>query len=158
VADVPGTCVYTPPAGTVLPVGNGQALSVLFTPANPADYTNASAATTIDVTASPAAPAAANLVVTYTLTRSNTAINVVLKIANTGGTAAANVTLTSAKIGTTPGAPLPQTVGTIAAGSSVQASVAVPLSAGAAGAASSLSVAGTYTGGTFGTAARVTLP
>jgi hypothetical protein len=34
-ASVPGTFVYTPAAGTVLPVGNGQTLSVAFTPPTP---------------------------------------------------------------------------------------------------------------------------
>ena len=38
---VPGTYVYTPPAGTVLPVGTNP-LSVAFTPTNTAGYTGAS--------------------------------------------------------------------------------------------------------------------
>ena len=49
-ADVPGTLSYTPPAGTILPVGAQQTLSVTFTPADPANYTTASARRTIDVT------------------------------------------------------------------------------------------------------------
>lgn len=36
---VAGTFVYTPAAGTVLPVGAGQTLSVQFTPADPGTYT-----------------------------------------------------------------------------------------------------------------------
>ena len=46
---VPGTYAYTPPAGTVLPVGTDP-LSVVFTPSNPAGYTSASATNSIVVT------------------------------------------------------------------------------------------------------------
>jgi hypothetical protein len=48
-ANVPGTFVYNPPAGTVLPAGT-QTLSVTFTPADSVDYTQASAQVTIVVT------------------------------------------------------------------------------------------------------------
>ena len=81
-----------------------------------------------------------------------------LTIANTGGTAAANVTLTSAKVGSDVGTPLPQNIGTIAAGGSAQVTVTVPASVGASGAASSLVISGNYTGGTFSSSARITLP
>src|SRR5262249_36383766 len=46
-ANVPGTFVYTPAAGTVLPLGIGRPLSVAFTPADAADYTTATAAVPI---------------------------------------------------------------------------------------------------------------
>ncbi len=46
---VPGTYAYTPPAGTVLPVGTDP-LSVIFTPTNAAGYTGASANNSIVVT------------------------------------------------------------------------------------------------------------
>jgi hypothetical protein len=48
VANVPGTFVYTPPAGTVLNAGLTQRLSVTFTPTDP-NYTPSSTSTTIDV-------------------------------------------------------------------------------------------------------------
>ena len=48
-ASVPGTLTYTPAAGTILNVGNGQTLSVSFTPDDTTDYTNATDAVTIDV-------------------------------------------------------------------------------------------------------------
>jgi hypothetical protein len=48
-ANVPGTFVYTPPAGTVIPAGN-QTLSVVFTPTDLVDYTPATAQVTILVT------------------------------------------------------------------------------------------------------------
>ncbi len=47
---VPGTKTYTPPAGTVLPAGNGQNLTVLLTPNDTANYTTATKTVTIDVT------------------------------------------------------------------------------------------------------------
>ena len=37
-ANVPGTFVYTPPAGTVLPVGQSHSLGVFFTPTDSTDY------------------------------------------------------------------------------------------------------------------------
>jgi hypothetical protein len=48
-ASVPGTFVYTPPAGTVLGRGLGQTLSVTFTPADIRDYTTATAQVRINV-------------------------------------------------------------------------------------------------------------
>ncbi len=48
-ANVPGTFVYTPPAGTVLAPGN-QTLSVTFTPTDSVDYTSATAQVTLVVT------------------------------------------------------------------------------------------------------------
>jgi uncharacterized repeat protein (TIGR01451 family) len=46
---VAGTFVYTPAAGTLLGAGEGQVLSVAFTPADSADYNSASARATINV-------------------------------------------------------------------------------------------------------------
>jgi hypothetical protein len=51
-ANVPGAFVYTPPAGTVLPAGLGQTLSVVFTPADATDYTSQTTTVMIDVTGS----------------------------------------------------------------------------------------------------------
>ena len=48
-AVVPGTYVYTPPSGTVLPAGTNP-LSVTFTPSNPAAYTSATGTNSIVVT------------------------------------------------------------------------------------------------------------
>ena len=44
-----GTFVYTPGSGTVLPVGNGQTLSVTFTPTDTTDYTTATKNVAINV-------------------------------------------------------------------------------------------------------------
>jgi hypothetical protein len=157
-AGVPGTFTYSPAAGTVLPVGSNETLSVIFTPSDTVHYTtaNASTAITVNPASSPSSPA--NLVVTKVLTRSGGNVNVQLTIANTGGTDAANVVLTSVKVGSDTAVPLPQSLGTIAAGASVQTTVSVPASVGASGAGSSLTLSGTYTGGTFSSSARITLP
>jgi hypothetical protein len=48
---VAGTFAYTPLAGTVLPSGNGQALSLLFTPTDTTDFSTAGGGTTINVLA-----------------------------------------------------------------------------------------------------------
>jgi N-acetylneuraminic acid mutarotase len=47
-SSVPGTFLYSPAAGTVLPAGT-QTLSVTFTPTDTADYTTASTTTQLDV-------------------------------------------------------------------------------------------------------------
>ena len=65
-ASVPGTFIYTPPAGTVPGAGNGQALSVRFTPNDTIDYTDATGSTTIDVAqATPTITWAAPAGITY---------------------------------------------------------------------------------------------
>jgi uncharacterized delta-60 repeat protein len=48
-ASAPGTITYTPAAGTILGLGASQTLEVTFTPADPADYTSATAAVQINV-------------------------------------------------------------------------------------------------------------
>ena len=49
-ASVGGTFAYTPPSGTVLNAGNGQTLSVVFTPTDTASFVSASASVSINVT------------------------------------------------------------------------------------------------------------
>ena len=56
-ASVPGRFVYTPAAGTVLTAGT-HALSVAFTPANPAGYNDASASVTITINPALTSPSA----------------------------------------------------------------------------------------------------
>jgi hypothetical protein len=148
-ANVAGNFAYTPPLGTVLPAGASQTLSVLFT--------TASASTT--VTVNPPAVTPANIVITKSLSRdgSNNVV-VALTVSNTGGATAANTVITSLKVGTTAAASLPRALGSIAGGGSVQATFTVPGTAGASGAASSLVIAGTYTGGSFTSSTRITLP
>ena len=156
-ATIAGTFVYTPPAGTVLPAANGQTLSVVFTPAS-SNY--AAAAKSVSINALPAAGGGspANLTTTRTLARTAGQVVATITIANNGGTDAQNVVLTTADIAMTTGTPLPQSLGTIPAGGSVQAIVTFPGSVGAAGAGSTLALSGTYAGGTFSSGARITLP
>jgi hypothetical protein len=52
-ANVPGTFNYIPAAGTVLPAGNGQALTVYFTPFDATDYAGGIASVTINVGPAP---------------------------------------------------------------------------------------------------------
>jgi len=155
-ASVPGTFVYNPTAGAVLQAGAGQTLSVTFTPTDTNDYTSVNASTTITV--NPAAATPANLVATKVLSRTSTNVVVQLTISNTGQTAATNVTLTSVKVGADTATLLPLSIGTIPAGSSAQATVSVPASVGASGAASSLTITGTYNAGSFNSSARIMLP
>src|SRR5579859_657863 len=56
-ASIPGAFVYTPPAGTVLAAGT-QTLSVVFTPTDTTDYTNATAS--VSITVNPAIPTASS--------------------------------------------------------------------------------------------------
>jgi hypothetical protein len=157
-ASVPGTFVYAPAAGTVLPVGAGQTLSATFTPNDTVDYTTASASTTITVNPAPPPALPANLIVTKVLSRTGGNVVVQITIANTGGADAPNVVLNSVKVGADTATPLPQSIGTVGAGSSAQATVSVPASVGASGAASSLTLSGAWNGGTFGSSARIVLP
>lgn len=154
-ASVPGAFSYTPAAGTVIPVGN-QTLTVTFTPTDTTDYPVQSATTTITVNAAATTPA--NLVVTKTLSRSGGNVLVTLTVANAGGTAAQNAAITSVKVGADFASPAPVSLGTIAAGASVITTVSVPGSVGNSGAASSLVVAGSYTGGTLSSSGRIVLP
>jgi len=92
------------------------------------------------------------------LSRSNGNVVVQISISNSGGTAASSVVLTSVKVGSDTGTPLPVSLGTIAAGASAQAIVTVPGSVGAPGAASTLTIGGTYAGSTFNSTSRIALP
>jgi hypothetical protein len=157
-ANTGGTFVYTPALGTVLPVGNGQALSVQFTPSDTTDFNGAPAGALINVL-----PAAgpATLVMTQTLARDSGTNEVVvtLTLANTGGTAATAVQVTSAKIGTTSTTTaLPDPMPDVPAGGSSSMVLWFPGLVGAAGTRSVLSVSGVYSAGSFGGSSRVTLP
>jgi len=52
-SNVPGTFAYSPAAGTVLSAGAGHALTAIFTPADAANYTGASVASSIAVAGAP---------------------------------------------------------------------------------------------------------
>jgi hypothetical protein len=157
-ANVPGTFVYTPPAGTVLKVGNGQALSVGFTPTDTTHYNSASASANINVLAGTASNA--QIIVSSVLNRDvNNNIVVLLTLANDGKKPASNVSLTSVKIGTVSGTPVPQNLGTIRANSLVQATVTVKGSTLKAGSSAKLAVTGKFANeGRINTTLTVTPP
>ena len=79
---------------------------------------------------------------------------------NTGTGTAANVQLTSATLGSATGSPLPQSLGTLAAGGgSATVTVTFPSSAGVDGATVAERYSFTYTGGSFSYSLRAaTLP
>jgi subtilisin-like proprotein convertase family protein len=97
------------------------------------------------------------LVVTSTLTRPTAGtVQASYSVQNIGTTTANNVMLTTAKLGSTNGTPLPQSLGNIAPGGSVASTVIFANST--PGASSTLILGGTYTGGTFSSTKRVTIP
>ena len=59
-ASVPGTFAYTPAAGTVLQVGQGQTLSALFTPTDMTDYLSVTAQAVLNVAPAPLTVTAVN--------------------------------------------------------------------------------------------------
>jgi hypothetical protein len=111
---------------------------------------------TLSVVSAPAA----SVTPSATLTGSHsTGYTLTVTIYNPGSTAISNLVLTSATLGTTSGSPLPQVVGTIAAGSSASFTVNFPGSVGADGAGVAEKYSGTYTGSSFSISFRsVTLP
>jgi sugar lactone lactonase YvrE len=124
--------------------GTLAATNYTFTPAN--GTLTVTAASTIKLTVSTA------------LTKLDSGqFQAVLTITNSGTATASAVALTSAKLGGIAGTPLPTGL-TIAAGSSATATIVFPVTAGTSGAAAVLSYAGSYTGGSFSSASRVTLP
>lgn len=98
------------------------------------------------------------LVVTSTLSRLNaTTVQATYRIQNTGTLLANNVMLTDARLGSTNGTPLPQNLGSIAPGAT-SAPMVVNFNNSTPGASSMLKLGGTYTGGTFSSTKRVTVP
>ena len=98
------------------------------------------------------------LVVTSTLTRTSmSTVRANFTVSNTGTLPANNTQLTTAKLGTTnTSSTLPHSLGDIPPGGS--ASGAVDFNNMSPGAASTLSLGGTYTSGTFSSVKRVTIP
>jgi hypothetical protein len=83
-ANTAGTFNYNPPAGTVLPAGNGQILSTTFTPTDTIDYTTATATVKINVN-NPPTPAILGLATTERKTVSLSVAQVVAKAASGSG-------------------------------------------------------------------------
>ena len=159
-ASVAGLFAYSPAAGTVLPVGNGQTLSAAFTPGDTTDYytTTASASINVKALSPPASPA--QLAITKTLARNatNNEVTVTLSISNSGGTTAQSAQLTIGRIGALSGTPLPQALGNLAPGGVVKATLRFAPAVGNPGVAAALTIGGTYSGGSFNSASKITLP
>jgi hypothetical protein len=157
-ANVPGTFVYSPPVGTVLPTGNGQTLSVTFTPTDTLNYTGATATASINVLPAPQ-QTPPQLVITRSLGRLGNAISVTLMASNSGGSTASNVKITAAKLGTSALAfPfVPVGLGSIPAGSEISTTLYFP-NVGTSGSVTTITLSGTYDGGSFSSTARITLP
>jgi phospholipase C len=79
---VPGTMTYTPPAGTVLPLGT-QTLSVTLTPADTVDYTTASATVSLSVNQAPIITWAAPAPINYNVPLSGTQLNATANVPGT---------------------------------------------------------------------------
>ncbi|MGH9188751.1 MAG: hypothetical protein ACRD0Q_01750, partial [Acidimicrobiales bacterium] len=106
-ASVPGTFAYTPPAGTTLNAGNGQSLSVVFTPTDTTSFTTASKTVHINVlkrsqaiTVTQSAPASATFNTSFTVAATGGASGQPVAIATAGacsgsGSGSASVTMTS---------------------------------------------------------------
>ncbi len=103
-------------------------------------------------------PSPVSLVVTSSLSAVSGGYQAAVKVTNNGGSAADNTTLTLATLGSAVGSTLPQSLGNIAGGGFATAIVTFPTSAGASGTLTVLRLGGTYTGGTFSSGKRVTLP
>lgn len=98
-----------------------------------------------------------NVVVTSTLSRTSASnVAATISIQNISTVTVNNITLTTAMLGGTNGTPLPQSLGNLAPGASV--STVVNFTNSTPGVASTLSVGGTFTGGTFSSTKRVTIP
>jgi hypothetical protein len=97
------------------------------------------------------------LVTNSTLTRVDaTTVRANFTVQNTGTATATNVMLTTGRLGLTNGTPLPQALGSIAPGASVSSQIFFVNSTPAA--VSTLVLGGTFTGGTFSSTKRVTIP
>ena len=176
-ANVSGSFVYSPPAGSV-PAAGLDTLSVTFYPADTTDYSPTSASVVVNVVAPESASGAPSFVVTKMLSRDNSNnIVATLSIANTGSQAAGAtgypmVSITAAKLGAQqPETSLPVVVGSIGPGSSAQAKIVFPAITGTAGASVQLAIGGSWyvfvccqlgqpteNGGSFGSTSRATLP
>ena len=108
-------------------------------------------------TAGPTPCGGVRLVVKSSLVRTDSStVEATITVENIGTLPADNTILNTARLGVTNGTPLPQSLGSIAPGSSATATVQFTNST--PGASSTLNAGGTYTGGTFSATKRVTIP
>jgi hypothetical protein len=143
------TATSSSPAGTYPISFSTEALTA-------ANYTFTFVNGTLSVVQAPAVAITA----AATLTKVSGGYKATVTVTNTGTGAAANVQLTTATLGSATGSPLPQNMGTLAAGGgSATVTVTFPASAGSDGATVAEKYAWTYTGGSFSYSLRAaTLP
>ena len=103
-ANVAGTFAYAPSSGMMLKPGNGQTLSVTFTPTDTTDYTIATATATVTIIALPATPTIswpnpANIV--YGMALGSTQLDATANVAGTFAYAPASGTVLKAGNGQT---------------------------------------------------------
>jgi uncharacterized repeat protein (TIGR01451 family) len=110
---------------------------------------------TYTFTAGPSPCGGVRLVTSSTLARMGSNVLATVTVSNIGTLPAVNVMLTTATLGGTSGTPLPQSLGTIGPGSSVNTTVNFATSSTGP---STLTLGGTYTGGTFTSTKRVVIP
>ena len=157
IGTIPGNFTYSVPVGTVLPAGQNL-ISVTFIPTDTSRYFVATKEVYVTVNFAPKTPV--QLITTQVLSR-DSLHNVIatITIANTGGSTAQNIVLTSVKLGTVAGTITPPSVASIVSGATATFTATFPAgSVPASGTGSSLSIAGTYTGGTINSAGRIVLP
>jgi hypothetical protein len=158
-ANVAGTFTYTPAAGTILPVGDGQTLNTSFRPAD-TNYNAAARAVRINVKAAPVPPptGSASLGVRYTLYRTDAStIMAYVNVMNTGTTTVSNAVITEARLGNAISSPAVAYLGTIPPAQNWMAGLWF-VNAGAARTSANLYVKVSYTGGQWETTVPVTLP
>ena len=156
-ANVPGTFVYTPAAGAVLPVGNGQTLSTVFTPTDTVDY--AIVMDSVQINVLPAD--GAGLILTEILSRDPSTQNVIVTftVANSNTVTATGVQVTAATLGTAGTlTALPLAVPDVPSGGSSTVVLTFPSSAGTPGSLEFFSITGSSSLGGFSGSTRVSLP
>jgi hypothetical protein len=106
----------------------------------------------------PPTPGSVNLLTTMALTTTSTGYSETLTVTNKGTAVVPNVLVTSATLGSAAGATLPALLGDLLPNQAASVTLTFPSSAGADHTATVERVAGTYSGGTFGSTLRTTLP
>lgn len=143
-ATVSGTAVTITGPGTVV-VTASQAGTANYTPAAPISQTIQVSKLSVTVANTVTLQSDGSYLVTSTVT-------------NTGMGTVENLILSAATLGKGTGTPLPQTLGNLAFGATVVASITVPASAGASGTSAALRISGSCTSGSFGSVSTITLP
>jgi hypothetical protein len=149
-----------PAAGFIL---KGSETLTMNSPEQPLSLIFGGSAAVINVTVSwdiegGVDPAQVGIAKTVTRDLATSEIVIVVEITNTGGLPAENTELTIGKLNATTGAILPQLLGTIDPGETATATLRFPATVGPPGAIAVLTIGGTYTGSSFSSASKITLP